>query len=305
MNDSLFRRLARGTIRLANWLIDGAVLAAVVLIVCFTAFTVMDNDRVMQQADESAFETYKPAGEGASFEELQAMNPDVLGWLTLYGTGIDYPVVQGDDNEKYINTNAAGEFALSGALFLDYRNASDFSDASTIVFGHHMEDSLMFGDLDLYGDAAYAEKHATGNLFYGGVNHGVEVLGYLSTDAYDQVVYSTTVGEEPAVDEFVGYLRSKAKVWRQDPREGDRLLILSTCGKGTNDRHIVVARICDDTFEDPYPDEQVSRSLAGTAEGVRIAAQIGIGLLAFLLIAWVMGGTRSRKKGVDDGGREP
>lgn len=300
MNDSLFRRLARGTIRLANWLIDGAVLAAVVLIVCFTAFTVADNNRVMQEADGSALETYKPTGEGASFEELQAMNPDVLGWLTIYGTGIDYPVVQGDDNEKYINTNAAGEFALSGALFLDYRNKPDFSDASTIIFGHHMESSLMFGDLDRYGDSSYLDAHDTGNLYFGGVDHGFEVLGYLAADAHDDVVYSHTVGEDPTTEQFVSYLKSHAKVWRHDPDMGDKLVVLSTCGKGTNDRHIVVGRIRSDTFENPYPDEQVSRTLAGTAEGVWIAARIGIGLLVFLLIAWVMGSPRNRDKGAGE-----
>ena len=302
-------RWQKMALRAANGLLDGVTALLVLLAVVWSGYALWDNSRVYAAADnvQAGLLAFKPQPQednSLSFGQLRDINPDVCGWLTLDGTAIDYPVVQGDDNEKYINTNAAGEFALSGALFLDYRNASDFSDASTIVFGHHMEDSLMFGDLDLYSDAAYVEKHATGNLFYGGVNHGVEVLGYLSTDAYDQVVYSTTVGEEPAVDEFVSYLRGKAKVWRQDPSEGDRLLILSTCGKGTNDRHIVVARICDDTFEDPYPDEQVSRSLAGTAEGVRIAVQIGIGLLVFLLIAWVVGGPRGRKKGAGDVGRE-
>lgn len=286
MNESLPRRLAHSFLKLANWLVDGVVLVVLVLIVCFTVFTVVDNNRVLHQADTAALEPYQPTGDGKSFGELQARNPDVLGWLTIYGTGINYPVVQGDDNETYINTDAAGNFALSGALFLDYRNARDFSGASTIIFGHHMENGLMFGDLDRYADADYLNAHDTGNLFYGGADHGVEILGYLATDSHDRMVYSTTVGKDPTAKEFTDYLRTHATVWRRDPDKGDHLLLFSTCGKGTNNRHIVVARICDQTFENPYADDRVNRILAGTVEGPRAAAIIGIGLLVGLLIAW-------------------
>ncbi|WP_350453653.1 class B sortase [Slackia heliotrinireducens] len=300
MNWSLPRRLVRGTIRLANWLVDGAVLAAVVMIVCFTAFAVLDNNRVADEADVQMFEQYRPEADNTvSFEELQAQNPDVLGWLTVYGTGIDYPLVQGKDNDVYINTNAAGEFALSGSLFLDWHNAPDFTDASTIIYGHHMENSLMFGDLDKYGDAEYMAQHCYGNLFYEGADHGVELLGYLQVDAYDNVVYSVTVGESPTVEEFLDYARDHATVWRADPDEGDRLLVLSTCGSGTNDRHVVIARICDQTFEDAFAEEEpdrVERLLSGTAEGLKLGAQIGVGLAVFLLTAWVVGGTGRRGK---------
>lgn len=294
MKQELPQRLARGTIRLANWLVDGAVLAAVVLIVAFTAFAVLDNGRISDGAGVQAFAQYRPQADGASFQELQAENPDVLGWLTLYGTGIDYPLVQGKDNETYLNTDPAGNFALSGSLFLDWANARDFSDASTIVYGHHMENSLMFGDLDKYGDADFLDRHRTGNLYYGGVDHGIEVLGYLSTDAHDSMVYSTEVGKSPSFENFAAYLRSHATVWIEDPNPGERVVVLSTCGSGTNDRHIVVARISDRTFADPYPDEAGKTGvLADTAEGLRLGAQIALGLAVFLLIAWVIGGPRS------------
>ncbi|MCG4817374.1 class B sortase, partial [Collinsella aerofaciens] len=75
---------------------------------------------------------------GLSFEQLKELNPEVFGWLTVYGTNIDYPVTQGKDNWKYVNTNALGEYSLSGAIFLDYTNRKDFQDFNSILYGHHM-----------------------------------------------------------------------------------------------------------------------------------------------------------------------
>ncbi|MDI9590546.1 MAG: class B sortase [Acidobacteriota bacterium] len=289
MPHALSRRLARGAIRLANWLVDGTVLSAVVMIIAFTTFVVLDNGRVSSGASVETFDSYRPDAEGASFEELQGINPDVIGWLTIYGTGVDYPLVQGRDNDAYVNTNPVGEFALSGSLFLDWRNAPDFSDRSTIVFGHHMEDSLMFGDLDQYGNQGYLSQHRYGNLYYGGRDHGVEIFGYLLVDARDEVVYATSVGEDPSSEDFLAYLEAHASVWESGVTPDDRVLVLSTCGSGTNDRHVVVACIRDQTFEDTFPEKEVSRTLAGTAEGVRLGMQIGGALVVFLLIAWVVG----------------
>lgn len=304
----LSRRLARGAIRLTNWLVDGVVLSVLMLIVLFTAYSVLDNNRVAEQAEGQVFESYRPdSDDDPTFDELVALNPDVVGWLTLYGTGVDYPLVQGEDNDEYLNTNPAGEFALSGSLFLDWRNASDFSDQSTIVFGHHMENSLMFGDLDRYGDDAYFDQHRYGNIYYGGANHGLEVAAYLLVDAYDQVVYSTTVGSSPTTEEFLAYLKAHAGQWVDGSlAAGDHMLVLSTCGSGTNDRHVVVARITDQTFEDTFVEETVERTLAGTvSEGLQLWAKIGIALLVFLLLAWVVGSpSRKRARGAGRGEKE-
>ena len=76
------------------------------------------------------------------------------------------------------------------------------------------------------------------------------------------------------------------------------MLVLSTCGSGTNDRHIVVARITDETYENTFTDESVSRTLSGTADkGLALWAKIGIGLLVFLLIAWVVGAPSRKRSG--------
>jgi len=270
----LSRRLAKGALRLANWLVDGLVLSLVVIAVVYSAYVLVDNGRVADAASSEVFESYKPEAEGPGFDELVSKNPDVCAWLTLYGTGVDYPVVQGADNEEYLNTDATGEFALSGSLFVDYSQPRDFSAPATIIYGHHMEDSLMFG-----------------------AHHGVEVVAYLDVDAYDRMVYSTTVGTDPSVEDFIAYVREHAAVWDGELTPADHMLVLSTCAAGTNERHVVFARITDETYENPYHEESVERTLTGDAgKGFPLWGKIGIGILALLLVAWIVGAPGKSKK---------
>ena len=62
----------------------------------------------------------------SGFHKLQQVNPEVIGWINVYGTNIDYPLVQAKDNEKYLNKDSKGEFAATGAIFLEARNESKF-----------------------------------------------------------------------------------------------------------------------------------------------------------------------------------
>ena len=86
-------------------------------------------------------------------------------WLTVDGTKIDYPVVQGETNLEYINQDIYGEFALSGSIFLDSRNDRKFIDSYSLLYGHHMDNGAMFGDVMNYKEKEYFESHKTGTLY--------------------------------------------------------------------------------------------------------------------------------------------
>ena len=86
------------------------------------------------------------------FEELQKINPDIVAWIRIEGLGIDYPVVQGEDNEHYLHYTFRDEANVAGSIFLDYRNKADFSDSKIILYGHNMKNGTMFGSLKKYQD---------------------------------------------------------------------------------------------------------------------------------------------------------
>lgn len=117
----------------------------------------------------------EPGGEGAAavpeeqgpevdLEALAAINPDVVGWLSIDDTGINYPVVQGEDDRYYLNHLFTGEKNRAGCLFLDSENAADFSDGNSVVYGHYLKDGTMFSSLLEYKKQAYFDAHPAGWL---------------------------------------------------------------------------------------------------------------------------------------------
>lgn len=181
----------------------------------------------------------KPEPGSPTLAELQAQNPDVCGWLTLDGTHIDYPVVQGADDLEYVNKAADGSFALSGAVFLSAANRADFSDAYNLIYGHHMENGAMFGDLTQFSESEYFADHTAGTLYAEGATYELQVFACVLTDAYDPVIY--TPSTDPAA--LAEYIRAHAVQYR-DPPADCRVAAFSTCDDSrTNGRVAVFAAL--------------------------------------------------------------
>lgn len=75
-------------------------------------------------------------------------NKDIVGYLYFSEVGVEYPIAQAEDNDFYLKHNIYGSYSNAGSIFLDYENHSDFMDESSIVYGHHMRNGTMFGDLE-------------------------------------------------------------------------------------------------------------------------------------------------------------
>ena len=85
-------------------------------------------------------------------ENLALEKPDYRAWLTIANTNINYPVMQGGDDLYYANHNADGDASLTGAIYLAAGNKADLSDDYIVIYGHHMDNGAMFGDLDRFLD---------------------------------------------------------------------------------------------------------------------------------------------------------
>ena len=93
------------------------------------------------------------------FSELKKINPDIVGWLTMENTVIDYPVVKGKDNEYYLHHLYTGEWNSLGTLFVDFRNYDLFTDRNTVIYGHSMLNGSMFFILEKYKKQSFYEEH--------------------------------------------------------------------------------------------------------------------------------------------------
>jgi sortase B len=264
-------------LRAANGLLDGVTALLVLLAVVWSGYALWDNSRVYAAADnvQAGLLAFKPQPQednSLSFGQLRDINPDVCGWLTLDGTAIDYPVVQGESNFTYLNTDVYGSFALAGSIFLDVDCDADFSGRYSLLYGHHMENGRMFGDLDKYKDGAFFRQNTTGTLTLPGGSYRLEVLACLVVPASEQAIFapgkwrSDAGGLLPFVEENA--LQMDAQALRSDGEtrncsrrnalqmdaqalraleeepEGAQFLAMATCsGEYTDARTVVLARM--------------------------------------------------------------
>lgn len=104
-------------------------------------------------------ETEPPYLSPIDFEALSKENPDVVGWITIPDTRIDYPIVYTDDNETYLDVDFSGNESVYGAIYLDCDSEPDFRGWNHPVYGHHMRDGSMFKDLVKFKDEEFFRNH--------------------------------------------------------------------------------------------------------------------------------------------------
>lgn len=237
-------KTGRKIIRCINRFITFIESLVLLLLLVFGGYSIWDNHQIDTEGSASKYEMYKPtAKDTRNFDDFVKINPEVCGWLTLNGTGINYALVHGPDNDKYMNTTPDLKFALSGSLFLDCQNKPDFSDFNTIIYGHHMAEHAMFGDLDLYAKKKFFDHNKSGTIYFDGNTHKLDVFAFLVVNAYDSNIYHICQNGDRA--DYLSYIQNHASNYRDiGVTDADHILILSTCmNDRTNGRYILAARI--------------------------------------------------------------
>ena len=226
-----------------------ALVALVLLVMAaYSVFALWDNNRVYAAAQDVQQQmlNLKPDGNRPSFDELLALNPDVCAWVTLDGTKVDYPVVQGNDNLEYLNKDVYGSFALAGSIFLDTRCDKNFGDAYSLLYGHHMADGSMFGSLDSYKDAQFFNDNATGTLLVPDGSYDLQVFACLTVTASDDRIFDPTSWQVENVGQLASYVRENALHVRSDVLDSlsgeasPQVLALSTCSSDYTEARTVV-----------------------------------------------------------------
>ena len=239
-------------------LCQGAVnlVTAVALLLCsgFGAYALWDNGQVLASAadvqaqlllwkpEPAAPETEAPDN-GEAFVRLRQINPDVRGWITMEGTGIDFPVLQGSNNLTYISRDVFGNFSLAGSIFLDSRDDGNFDQSYALLYGHHMADGKMFGDLDRYKEDAFFRENPAGQLILPGKVWQLETVACLVVGAAEKWIFDPDYVRQDMAG-FLRFVRENALHLGQLPEEGGKYLVLSTCsGEFTDARTVVITRM--------------------------------------------------------------
>ena len=171
--------------------------------------------------------------------ELQKKYPQVKGRIIVDGTSIDFPVVQGDDNEFYLDHDYDNSYYINGGVFIDHVHQGDFSDQNTVIYGHNVRIGYIFHDLDKFRDKNFIKKHSEIIIDTPLARRVFEVV--CAMDVNMDADYRFNFYDD---DEFKDYLKlisdNNILENRPLPKKDDKLITLSTCSD-LNDRYAIVA----------------------------------------------------------------
>lgn len=179
-------------------------------------------------------------------ENLQEINPDVVGWIDIPGTVIDYPVLQTDDNTTYLQKSWKMSDCSVGAIFMECQNRTDLSQFNTIIYGHNMRDGTMFCGLKDFQDQAYWYEHRYIYLAADGVVRKYEIYAAYEVSTWE-IIYGLEIDSEKRKNEFIEFGLNASEIDAGIvPTAEDTILTLSTCTNFRNGRRWVVQAVCVD-----------------------------------------------------------
>jgi len=165
-------------------------------------------------------------------DAAEEVNSSVVGWLTVPGTHIDYPICQAEDNDFYLHNGFDGKFNHNlGCPFLDYRCEPGFTGFNSIVYAHHMTKFRMFADVAQYKEKWFMQSHPTGQLTLHDGVHEIRFFAYLSVPSNAPAYHAVFVTESER-QEYLDYLFEAASYCTVDAgtlNTDTRLILLSTC----------------------------------------------------------------------------
>lgn len=169
-------------------------------------------DKTVEEAEEKYIYVDEDGFPEVDFDALRAVNSDIVAWLYIPDTNVNFPVVMGSADYEYLQLDYKGNYSIAGSIFMDVNCSTDFSDEETLLYGHNMHNGAMFGRLKKFEDTKYLEAHKD---------------VYVILMSGQTLKYSASVGKYVSVNDEVYYL----------PKRGGapETLVLSTCTDDSSD----------------------------------------------------------------------
>ena len=210
------------------------------------AYKKLDNYTIEQTTSETSGESEEePVKEkpypDVDFDGLKSVNSDVIGWIYVPDTEINYPIVHTSDNDYYLDHLVDRTQNPAGAIFLDTRNPSDFSDLHSIIYGHHMKNGSMFAALKGYKKQDFFDGHKTGYLITQDAAYSIDFFaGHVAN--VEENAWQLDFDDAADFDNWIKSLK-EISAFKSDiePQYGDRIFTLSTCRYEFDDARFVLS----------------------------------------------------------------
>ena len=207
---------------------------------------VIEADAPVEVKDEASMKrTYTEI----DFAGMRAVNEDVIGWIQIPDSPVDYPLLDADDNKYYLNHTYDRQWSSYGSIFLEPRNNPDLNERHLVIYGHNMVNESMFGSLLEYKNQEYADTHPEITVCMTDRD-----LTYRIFSAYtahvDSAAYRMSFSEDASFMEMAEQMKVNSVIAADVmPTAEDQVLTLSTCTpEGAKKyRFIVNAVLVDDS----------------------------------------------------------
>ena len=182
------------------------------------------------------------------FDSLKRRNKDMMGWITIDNTNIDYPIVYCDDNSYYLTHAFDGTYNRTGSIFVDFRDSQNFDDNyNTVIYGHNLTVGTMFSQLDKFFTKSFFNENRRIYIY---TEKGIYVYETFCVTKVNVNLNYTKV-DFATPNEFVEFCYSmkQRSVYKTDTHftGNDRIITLSTCTNAHNaaERYCVMAKLVE------------------------------------------------------------
>ncbi|MDR3137250.1 MAG: class B sortase [Coriobacteriales bacterium] len=225
------------------------VLVGVALALATFAYSYIEGKNAYERVAEIAFEAppasptngevneQQPLILTVDWDALAAVNPDIVGWIYLPDTAINYPIVRGSDNERYLTYNFNGQRGANwlptyGTPFLLAENAADFSDANNVIQAHNMANGTMFAKIPELMDATEFNAYRKVYLLTPSGNYRLTSISMVVSRPYETIL-QTSFGSQEEFQSYVQGLINRSVVSPEPAAplasEVNKLFMFSTC----------------------------------------------------------------------------
>lgn len=209
--------------------------------------TVPEMKTELEETEEDAGEEPAPSSCMEGFEQLLQINPDMKGWISIPGTVLSLPVVQGRDNSYYLGHDFYGQQDRHGTLFVDCGGDLESGAFNTVIYGHHMRDGSMFGILKEYRNEEFFKEHPSFFITLPEEEREYEILAVVRNDIFEgneenfQYYDYKQIADEEAFADYCRALKENARYdTGVEAQSGDELVTLCTCDYGSADQRLLV-----------------------------------------------------------------
>ena len=166
-----------------------------------------------------------------TYEQYRQMNPDVIGWIKIPNTKVDYPIVKcpdGDKNEYYLTHGVDKDNSKSGAIFMDYRVST--SSKHVIIYGHNMRKGTMFAGINNYSTRSFYDANRTFSITFGDTVYTYKVFAVYDTHVNNAKYMTVSFGSSDEVAQYMNMLAGLS-IFPTDVTitASDHCVTLSTC----------------------------------------------------------------------------